>query len=38
LSIRGFVEGQGYVAISTAEDVFAGWAEYEVAVATAVKK
>ena len=35
---RRFVEGQCYVAISAAQDVFAGWAEYEVAVAAAVQE
>ena len=34
----GFVKGQGYVAISAAQDVFAGGAEYEVAIATPVQE
>ena len=38
LSIGCFVEGEGYVAISAAEDVFAGWAKDKVAVAAAVQK
>jgi hypothetical protein len=38
LSARGFVECQRYVAISAAQDVFAGGAEYEVAVATAIEE
>jgi hypothetical protein len=38
LSVRGFVESQGYVAISAAKDVFAGWAEDKVAVAAAIEE
>jgi hypothetical protein len=32
------MEGQRYIAISAPQDVFAGWAEYEVAVTTAVEE
>ena len=38
LPVRGLMKSQGYVAISAAQDVFAGGAEYEVAVATAVEE
>ena len=33
-----FVKCQRYVAISAAKDVFAGWAEYEAAVAAAIEE
>ena len=38
LPVRGLMKSQGYVAISAAQDVFAGGAEYEVAVATAIEE
>jgi hypothetical protein len=32
------MKSQGYVAVSAAKNVFAGWAEYEIAVAAAIEE